>query len=86
MLNCMICSLVKNYLHYNKKPVDERKKTNRTSNIFREGPPHYGFVQQSENEKLMQNVFMPDREKLHLFVKMLRRNAILKKAVVHKKM
>ncbi len=64
----------------------KEKKTNRTSNILREDSPHYGFVQQSENEKLMQNVFMPDKEKLHLFVKMLRRNAILKKAVVHKKM
>ena len=45
----------------------------------------YGFVHKSEDDKLMENIFRSDREKLHLFIMMLRRNELLKKAViVHK--
>lgn len=42
----------------------------------------YGFVSKSENEKLREDIFRPDMEKLQLFVRMLRRNAVLNKAVI----
>lgn len=42
----------------------------------------YGFVFKSEEEKLKEDIFRPDIEKLHLFTSMLRRNASLKKAII----
>lgn len=39
----------------------------------------------SEEERLRQDVYRPDMEKLHLFTQMLRVNALLKKAkITHK--
>ena len=41
--------------------------------------------ERSEKERLIENVFRPDIDKLHLFTQMLRVNALYKKAkVVHK--
>jgi hypothetical protein len=44
--------------------------------------PAYGFTSKSEEEKLMEDIFRPDLEKLQLFTRMLRRNALLNKAVI----
>jgi len=39
----------------------------------------------SEEERLRQDIFRPDMEKLHLFTQMLRMNALLKKGkITHK--
>ena len=42
----------------------------------------YGFVSKSEEEKLREDIFRPDIEKLQLFTRMLRRNATLSKAII----
>jgi len=39
--------------------------------------------QLSESERLKRDIYRPDMEKLQLFTKMLRTNALLKKAVIH---
>ncbi len=51
-------------------------------NVVEELTPHYGFVFKSEEEKLREDIFRPDIEKLRLFTQMLRRNATLDKAVI----
>jgi len=45
-------------------------------------PVQYGFVSKSEEEKLREDIFRPDMEKLQLFIRMLRRNAVLNKAII----
>lgn len=45
-------------------------------------PVQYGFVSKSEEEKLREDIFRPDMEKLQLFIRMLRRNDVLNKAVI----
>lgn len=45
-------------------------------------PVQYGFVSKSEDEKLREDIFRPDMEKLQLFVRMLRRNVVLNKAAI----
>ena len=42
----------------------------------------YGFISKSEEEKLKEDKFRSDIEKLQLFTRMLRRNAFLNKAVI----
>jgi hypothetical protein len=43
------------------------------------------FDTRAEEERLKEDIFRPDIEKLHLFTQMLRRNALFQKAkVVHK--
>lgn len=44
--------------------------------------PRYGFVTISEDEKLRDDIYRSDMEKLQLFTKMLRRNALLNKVSV----
>jgi hypothetical protein len=39
----------------------------------------------NETERLKRDVYRPDMEKLQLFTKMLRTNALLKKAIIHHK-
>jgi len=39
----------------------------------------------TETERLKMDIYRPDMEKLQLFTKMLRTNALLKKAVIHHK-
>ena len=51
-------------------------------NTVQEELPGYGFVSISEEEKLKQDIFRPDIEKLQLFTRMLRRNASLNKAII----
>lgn len=55
----------------------KKKVKNRIAEPFTK----YGFVHQSENEKLLQDVRRPYIEKLQLFTKMLKRNKTLNKAV-----
>jgi len=44
-----------------------------------------GFISKSEEDKLRENMSMPDIEKLKLFTKMIRRNRALAKAkITHK--
>jgi hypothetical protein len=43
------------------------------------------LIELSETERLRRDIYRPDIEKLHLFTKMLRTNALLKKAVVRHK-
>lgn len=45
-------------------------------------PGQYGFFLKSEEEKRREDIFRPDMEKLQLFVRMLRRNAVLNKAMI----
>ena len=60
-----------------------KDKKNNIPNIANEASaPYKGFVQISEDEKLLQDALRPDIEKLHLFTKMIRRNAFLNKASV----
>ena len=51
-------------------------------NMVEENSPPYGFVAKSEEEKLKEDIFRSDIEKLQLFTLMLRRNASLKKAII----
>lgn len=51
-------------------------------NVVEELTPQYGFVFKSDEEKLREDIFRPDIEKLQLFTRMLRRNATLNKAVI----
>jgi hypothetical protein len=62
--------------------MDPKKENKSTENILNEQSPVYGFVHKSEMEKLKENVFRSDKEKFLLFTQMLRRNAMLKKAVI----
>jgi hypothetical protein len=39
----------------------------------------------NETERLKKDIYRPDMEKLRLFTKMLRTNALLKKAIIHHK-
>ena len=43
------------------------------------------IIQLNEAEKLKRDIYHPDMEKLQLFTKMLRTNALLKKAVIRHK-
>jgi hypothetical protein len=43
------------------------------------------LVQLTETERLKRDIYRPDMEKLQLFIQMLRRNALLKKAVIRHK-
>jgi len=54
------------------------------NNIVSEPRVKYGFVHKSEDEKLLEDISRPAIEKLQLFTQMLRRNAILNKAVISK--
>ena len=58
------------------------KETHKSANILNEETSGYGFVNKSEIEKLKEDIYRPDKEKLQLFIKMLRRNATLNKAVI----
>ncbi len=59
------------------------KDTNKPSqNILNEDAPVYGFAHKSEDEKLKENIYRSDKEKLLAFTKMLRLSAMLKKATV----
>jgi hypothetical protein len=58
------------------------KKSKSTKNILNEQLPVYGFVHRSEMEKLKENVFRSDKEKLMLSTRMIRRNAMFKKVII----
>ncbi len=45
----------------------------------------YGFLHQSEDEKLLQDATRPYIEKLQLFTRMLKRNKLLNKAIITSK-
>lgn len=62
-------------MHYPDKHIEPVNTVNEES-------PEYGFVSISEEEKLKQDIFRPDIEKLQLFTRMLRRNATLNKAII----
>lgn len=63
----------------------KEKKTKKPTNVLQDDASQYGFIHKSEEEKLKEDIFRPDKEKLQLFVKMLKRNASLKKAVITRK-
>jgi len=47
--------------------------------------PQKELIQETELERLKRNMYMPDKEKLQDFTRMLRTNALLKKAkITHK--
>jgi hypothetical protein len=53
--------------------------------IDKKFPPGITPAKNADTERLRQNIYRSDREKLSLFTKMLRRNALYKKArVTHK--
>lgn len=60
----------------------EYKHIQASNNKLEEPSAVYGFVSKSEDEKLREDIFRSDIEKLQLFTRMLRRNASLKKAVI----
>ncbi|MBS1669676.1 MAG: hypothetical protein JST58_20070 [Bacteroidetes bacterium] len=59
-----------------------KKIHNTDKSSVREDASPYGFVHRSDIDKLKEDIYRSDKEKLHLFVKMLRRNALLNKAVI----
>ena len=61
---------------------NEKNSYNNHINRVEEQFLKYGFVSKSEEEKLKEDIFRPDMEKLHLFTTMLRRNASLTKAII----
>jgi hypothetical protein len=61
--------------------LPEEKKYNEEP-IMEEQPQAYGFTSRSEEEKLEEDIFRSDIEKLQLFTRMLRRNALLNKAII----
>jgi len=61
---------------------NEKNKNIEPLNMVEEHSPKYGFVSKSEEEKLKEDIFRPDIEKLHLFTTMLRRDASLQKAII----
>ena len=61
------------------------KKNNKDinpQNLVEEQQAEYGFTFKSEEERLKEDIFRPDMEKLQLFTRMLRRNALLNTAVI----
>jgi hypothetical protein len=48
-------------------------------------PTKEDLILQAETERLKRDIYRPDMEKLQLFTRMLRTNALLKKAVVRHK-
>ncbi len=54
-------------------------------NTVEEPSLKYGFVSKSEDEKLREDIFRSDLEKLQLFTTMLRRNSLLNKASIKHK-
>ena len=62
--------------------MNEEKKNSIPNNSVEEPSRQYGFVNISEDDKLREDIYRSDMEKLQLFVKMLRRNALLDKAII----
>ncbi|MEO8174870.1 MAG: hypothetical protein ABI581_17360 [Sediminibacterium sp.] len=60
----------------------ESRKNINPLNTVEEQSLQYGFVSKSEEEKLREDIFRSDMEKLQLFSQMLRRNTLLKKAII----
>ena len=58
------------------------KENKYTANIVSEKTAEYGFVSKSEDEKLKEDIFRSDIEKLQLFTRMLRMNATLKTGII----
>jgi hypothetical protein len=58
---------------------------NHTDNKLQEPNSQYGFVHLSEDDKLLRDALRPDMEKLQLFTKMLRRNALLSQVEIQHK-
>ena len=52
------------------------------SKLKEEQPVYIGFVQKSEDEKLKEDIFRSPVDKLHLFTRMLKREALYKKAKI----
>jgi hypothetical protein len=53
--------------------------------VNEEQASYTGFIHKSEDERLRENIFRPPIEKLQLFTRMLRREALYKKAnIIHK--
>jgi hypothetical protein len=63
--------------------MDIKHNNKPSENILNDESIRYGFVHKSEMEKLKENVFRSDKEKLMLFTRMIRRNAMFKKATIH---
>jgi hypothetical protein len=62
--------------------MTNQEKNIEPSNLVQEPSPQYGFVSKSEDEKLREDVFRSDMEKLQLFTRMLRRNISLNNASI----
>jgi hypothetical protein len=59
-------------------PSGNKTKPDRVNdNLSAEKP---GFVHESEDERLLRDIFRSDLEKLHLFTQMIRRSGMYKKA------
>lgn len=61
--------------------MNDKNKHN-DSLIVTEDAAQYGFSFKSDTERLREDIYRPDIEKLQLFTQMLRRNALLDKAVI----
>ena len=59
-----------------------KQETHKADNMLNEDALSYGFAHKSEIEKMKEDIYRPDKEKFQLFIKMLRRNATLNKAVI----
>lgn len=54
-------------------------------NIIKESQPAYGFINLSEEEKMWQEFNRPFIDKIQSFTRMLRRNKMLDKVIIHPK-
>jgi hypothetical protein len=61
---------------------DVNNKTENLNHVHEEQHAYTGFVHKSEDDKLRENIMRPSIEKLQLFTKMLRREALLKTAKI----
>jgi hypothetical protein len=62
--------------------MKERSQHIIRNSVVEEPQAPYGFSHKSADERLKEDIFRPDMEKLQLFTRMLRKNALLKKGIV----
>ncbi len=64
---------------------ETKNNIEKLNQVNEEQTPYTGFVHKSEDERLRENIFRQPIEKLQLFTRMLRREALYKKAkIIHK--
>jgi len=73
IVNCILKSYGMNNMNSNAENLNQ---------VNEEQPAYVGFVHKSEDERLKEDMMRSPIEKLQLFTKMLRREALFKKATI----